>query len=173
MTGIFPILPTAAVRPGCKAMPWARTSPHRANAPIVASVRPTPLPPMVTSKSHEPVPAAFATRSASRAVASASITSAPAPRAVSAISCAAGGAAEVGGAERPTIDRGDVVRRNRLERRHIGGDAAQRLRERKLYRRDRLKPIQQRHERHVERSERSRQALCWNHAGNGGHASSR
>jgi hypothetical protein len=51
ITGVFPILPMAEVRPGCNAMPCAMTSPHWAGATTVASVRPTPLPPIVMSRS--------------------------------------------------------------------------------------------------------------------------
>src|SRR6266849_4090096 len=45
----------------------------------------------------------------------------------------------------------------------LASDAAQRLRQRKFYRRHRFEPIQQRGERQVERRQRSRQALGWDH----------
>ncbi len=70
---------------------------------------------------------------------------------------------QIAGAQRPAIAGGDVMRRMRLERRHVGGDAAERLGERKFYRRDRREVAQQRRERGVERGERGRQALGWRH----------
>ena len=88
MTGVVPIRPTAVVRPGCSAMPCAITSPRCASAVTVASVRPTPLPPTVSSRSQPPASSAAAMEPASRPAASTQVTSAPALRALSAISCA-------------------------------------------------------------------------------------
>ncbi len=51
----------------------------------------------------------------------------------------------------------------RLKRPHIRGNAADGLRERKRDGRDRLQAVQQRRERHLERSKRSRQALGRDH----------
>jgi len=72
---------------------------------------------------------------------------------------------EIAGAKRKAIGRGDVARRMRPERRHLGRDAAQRLRQRQPDRRNRFERVQQRGERHVERGQRSRQALGWDHRG--------
>jgi hypothetical protein len=51
----------------------------------------------------------------------------------------------------------------RVERRHFGRDAAQRFRQRQLNRHHRLDAMQQRSERRIERSKRSRQALGRSH----------
>ncbi len=59
MAGIFPIRPTAAVRPGCSAMPCAISVPRCSSAVTIASVRPMPVPPIVTSRSQPLVSSAF------------------------------------------------------------------------------------------------------------------
>ena len=61
--------PTAEVRPGCRAMPCAMTSPRSANAVTVASVRPTPVPPTIRSRSQALPSSAAAIDAASRAAA--------------------------------------------------------------------------------------------------------
>jgi hypothetical protein len=74
-------------------------------------------------------------------------------------------AGEVAGAHRPAIGGGDVVGRKCVKRWPVRANAPQRIDERKRHGRDRLKPIQQRGKRDVERSERRRQALGRDHPG--------
>jgi len=97
ITGTFSIFPMAAVRPGSSAIPWAMTSPRLARAVIVASLRPTPLPPMVINISQSPLSSALATDCLSRPAALAQIVWVPAARAVSVISCAVAISPELAG----------------------------------------------------------------------------
>ena len=68
--GNLPSRPIAAVRPGWSARPWASTSPRWASAVTAASLRPTPLPPIVSRRSQVGDPSASAIDAASRAAAS-------------------------------------------------------------------------------------------------------
>jgi hypothetical protein len=72
---------------------------------------------------------------------------------------------EIARAQGPAVPGCDIGRRKRHRWRHIGGDAAECLRERQRKRRQRLEPIQHGGKRYLERRQRSRQALGWDHQG--------